>query len=116
MAGWLDEVMKIATGSTPDELHVEGGKVYPQENNAENQGGHRLASKRMTDRFGPLLSQPAGVANELFEAASRKAAGAPAFPGGIDESLRDLGANWRGMEDSLGESAAIIKAFVKRKK
>lgn len=102
MADWLDEAMRIATGSTPDDLHTEGGKLYPQENNVENQGGHRLAAKRMTDRFGPVASQVAGVGNELGEAAVRKLTMGTAFPAGIDESVRDLGANLRGAQDSKG--------------
>jgi len=97
-----DTLMRIATGNTSDELSNRGREVYPQENAVENQGGHRLAAKQMTDRFGPVVSQVAGVANEGIEAAVRKATMGEAFPYGVDESVRDLAANWRGAQDSPG--------------
>ena len=97
-----DTLMRLATGNTADELSIRGREVYPQENAVENQGGHRLAAKQMTDRFGPVASQVAGVANEGLEAAVRKATMGQAFPYGVDESVRDLAANWRGAQDSSG--------------
>ena len=100
----VDQLMVLATGRTPDQLHVEGGAAYPTENNAENQGGHRLASKLMTDKFGPVVSQLAGVANEGLEATNNKAVQGKWFPYGVGEPMRDLGANWRGMTDSVRDT------------
>jgi len=108
MADILDLLMRAATGKKADQLHNEGGVAYPQENNVENQGGHRLAAKLMTDRWGPIASQVAGVANEGLEAVNNKAVAGKWFPNGLDESGRDLGANWRGMQDSVGEQKSRL--------
>lgn len=105
----IAQLIKMATGMYPDELHTAGGTAYPQENNVENQGGHRLAAKLMTQRLGFFPTQMAGLANEGLEAATNKAATGMWFPnGGPGETMRDLGANWRGSVDALNQGATAL--------
>jgi hypothetical protein len=69
---------------------------------AHNRAGHRLAARRMTDRYGALVTLTAGVANEVVEGLSQAAMGLnPLRAENVSETLGDLGANWRGVKDSL---------------
>lgn len=123
MPGWspgsggvLDQLMRIATGSTPDELANEGKTVYPEEVPAgSNREGHRLAARRMTDRMGPGAAQLGGLANEALEDATSRAAGA----GGVWD-WQDVLANVRGGLDAMQTPSppktigeALMRGFLK---
>jgi hypothetical protein len=101
------DVFKLLLGQNQDELCNDGLFIYPEEGMAHNRAGHRLAARRMTDRYGVLVTLTAGAANEVVEGLSQAAMGLNPFRvENVSETLGDLGANWRGVKDSLVPSRA----------
>ena len=108
------DVFKLFLGQNQDELCKEAYSVYPEEGVAHNRATHRLAARRMTDRYGALATLTAGVANEVVEGLSQAAMGLNPFRAdNVDETLGDLAANWRGVKDSLTKAPALASAALR---
>ena len=113
------DIFTTAIGKNLEQLSTEGKTLYPQENVASNRQGHRLAAKLMTQRYGPLMANTAGLGNELVEGLSQASSGINPFrQENIQESMGDLGANWRGTKDAmqgqLDEGTARLRAALMR--
>lgn len=111
LLGLIGDPIKTATGLSSDQLATSGRALYPEEGpegTARNFPAHRLASRLLTQRAGAPIAGAAGIANEVIEALTRRAAGseAPLIGGGealID--VGDLGANVRGISEGILDSA-----------
>jgi hypothetical protein len=90
---------RLLIGLSSDQLKLWGETLYPQEGRLHNRAGHRLASRILTDRFGPGAATALGVANEIFEAYNLRHIGAPVISTERFD-LEDLAANFRGVFDS----------------
>jgi hypothetical protein len=93
---------KLFLGKSQDELVALGEREYPEEDRDHNHGCHRLAARMTADRYGVALSLAGGVANEVVESLSLALMGRnPLRQENVNETLGDLGANWRGVKDSV---------------
>jgi hypothetical protein len=90
---------RLLIGLSSDELKLWGERLYPQEGHLHNRAGHRLGSRILTDRFGPVAATALGIANEVFEAYNLRHIGAPVISTERFD-LEDLAANVRGVLDS----------------
>ncbi|MCG6920493.1 MAG: hypothetical protein LJF15_05315 [Acidobacteria bacterium] len=90
---------RLLIGLSGDELKLWGERLYPQEGILHNRAGHRLGSRILTDRFGPVAATALGIANEIFEAYNLRHIGAPVISTERFD-LEDLAANFRGVYDS----------------
>ena len=93
---------KLFLGKSQDELVALGEREYPEEDRDHNHACHRLAARMTADRYGVALSLAGGVANEVVESLSLALMGRnPLRQENVNETLGDLGANWRGVKDSI---------------
>lgn len=93
---------KTLLGKSQDELVRQGAIEYPEEGRGHNHACHRLAARLAADKYGPSVSLAGGVMNEVAEALSLALMGQNPLSGrNVSETLGDLGANWRGVRDSL---------------
>jgi hypothetical protein len=90
---------RLLIGLSSDELKLWGERLYPQEGHLHNRAGHRLGSRILTGRFGPVAATALGIANEIFEAYNLRHIGAPVISTERFD-LEDLAANFRGVLDS----------------
>lgn len=90
----------IYTGLDDGQLKAQGELAYPEEGVRHNRAAHRLGSKLMTDRHGPVVAVWMGVANEVWEAHNMSHTGEPYFST-TRFDFGDLAANMRGVRDSL---------------
>lgn len=96
---------KLFLGKNQDELVELGRSTYPNESVAGNRQCHRLAARMTTDKYGPLVTLAGGVANEVIEALATASYGQnPLSAANRAEIMGDLGANWRGMKDSIRDT------------
>jgi hypothetical protein len=96
-------------GRSQDELVTQGRMEYPTENIRRYQQCHRLAARLTTERYGPTFTFLGGVANEAIEALGQASVGLnPLRRENIDETLEDLGANWRGVKDAIAASVGTL--------
>lgn len=107
-----DALYKTLTGFKEKELYDVGKQMYPKV--PPGSAHHRLASKRVTQRFGPLGAigaQLGGLAMEDFE---RLKAGDPTAPDYIQDTNEDLKQNLLGAGEQLGEDWNNFKQLFRR--
>ena len=98
------DLFKLVVGMNQDELCREALLLYPEEGVAHNRATHRLAARLTANRYGVIVTLAGGVVNEIVEGVGLAAFGLNPFRReNVDETLGDLGANWRGVKDSLRE-------------
>jgi hypothetical protein len=90
---------RLLIGLSGDELKLWAERLHPEEGTLHNRAAHRLGSRILTDRFGPVTATALGVANEIFEAYNLRHTGAPVISTERFD-LEDLAANFRGVFDS----------------